>query len=65
MAKRHDSSSNSADRNERPHPHNEDAVPEMTESIRGRADDESDDEFEVEDVDGLDEEEEDNDEGAI
>ncbi len=65
MAKRHDSGSNSADWNERPHPHNEDAVPEMTEAIRGRADDESDDEFEVEDVDGLDEEEEDNDEGAI
>ena len=56
MANRQDSGSNSAHENERPTSHNEDALPEMTEDARNRAD-ESDDEFEdTEDLDEADEE---------
>ena len=51
MAKRQDSGSNSAHENQRPTSHNEDAVPEMTDNIRGR--DEEADEFD-EDVDDED-----------
>ena len=64
MANRQDSGSNSAHENQRPTPHNEDAVPEMTEDVRSSAADESDDEFEdAEDLD--DETEESEDEGNI
>jgi hypothetical protein len=45
MATRQDSGSNSAHENQRPTPHNEDALPEMTDNIRGR--DENEDEFDV------------------
>jgi hypothetical protein len=69
MANRQDSGSNSAHENQRPTSHNEDALPEMTESgnrgddqVRGSADNE-DDEFEdTEDLDeteGSDSEEDD------
>jgi len=49
MAKRQDSGSNSAHQNQRPTSHNEDAVPENTDNIRGIGSD--DDEFEDDDVD--------------
>ena len=45
MARRQDSGSNSAQQNQRPTSHNEDAVPEMTEELRGRADEGDEDEF--------------------
>ena len=56
MAKRQDSGSNSAHQNQRPTPDNEDAVPEMTEEIHGRATDA--DEDEVDDTEELDEDDE-------
>ena len=61
MANRQDSGSNSAHENQRPTSHNEDAVPEMTDDIRGR--DEEEDEFDEDlddetDVDAEDEEDE-------
>lgn len=47
MANRQDSGSNSAHQNQRPNPHNEDSIPEMSEDLRNQADDsEEDDEFE-------------------
>lgn len=59
MAKRQDSGSNAAHENERPTSNNEDAVPEITDDLRGRADEDEADEFEEdEEVEGLDEEEE-------
>ena len=59
MAKRQDTGSNSAHENERPTSHNEDAVPEMTDNVRGRADDEEGGEFEEdEEMEDFDEEEE-------
>ena len=61
MARRQDSGSNSAHENQRPTPHNEDALPEMTDTSRGR--DESEDEFaedeDTEDMDDTDIDEED------
>jgi hypothetical protein len=45
MANRQDSGSNSAHENQRPTSQNEDAVPEMTDNIRGR--EENEDEFDV------------------
>jgi hypothetical protein len=62
MAKSQDSGGNAAQQNPRPASHDEDAMPEMSEDIRGRADDD-DDEFE--DADDLDEadEEDESDEG--
>ena len=64
MAKRQDSGSNSAQENQRPTSHNEDALPEMTEDVRNNAADESDDEFE--DTDDVDDEaEESDDEGSF
>jgi hypothetical protein len=54
MAKRQDSGSNPAHQNERPAPHKDDALPEVTD-LRGRASDEDDDEFE--DTEELEEEE--------
>ena len=59
MANRQDSGSNSAHENQRPSPHNEDAVPELDESMHNRADEDSYDEFE--DMEDLDDEEEDSD----
>ena len=61
MANRQDSGSNPAHENQRPTSHNEDAVPEMTDDIRGRDDEE--DEFDEDlddetDVDAEDEEDE-------
>ena len=56
MANRQDSGSNSAHENQRPTSHNEDAVPELDDSMQNRADEESDDEFE--DTEDLDDEEE-------
>jgi hypothetical protein len=61
MAKRQDSGSNSAHQNQRPTSHNEDAVPENTDNVRGIASD--DDDFDDDDLDdemddGDDEEEE-------
>ena len=65
MAKRQDSGSSSAHENQRPTSGNEDALPEMTDDLRGRADEESEgDEFDDEEGDELDEEDE-SDEGAI
>ena len=63
MANRQDSGSNSAHENQRPTPHNEDALPEMSEDIRGRADEADEDEFE--DTEDLDEGEESDDEGNV
>ena len=64
MANRQDSGSNSAQENQRPTSHNEDALPEMTEDVRNSAADESDDEFE--DTDDVDDEaEESDDEGSF
>jgi hypothetical protein len=52
MANRQDSGSSAAHQNQRPQ--NEDAMPEMNDDVRGRAD-EGDDEFEdTEDLDDLD-----------
>jgi hypothetical protein len=60
MARRQDSGSNSAHENQRPTPHNEDALPEMTDTTRGR--DENEDEFaedeDMEDTDDTDIDEE-------
>lgn len=50
MAKRQDSGSNSAQQNQRPTSHNEDAVPETTEETRGVAADDEDDFEESEDA---------------
>jgi hypothetical protein len=61
MASRQDSGSNAAHQNQRPTPHNEDAVPEMTEDVLGRADEADEDEFE--EVEEGDEDE--NDEGSV
>ena len=49
MAKRQDSGSNSAHQNQRPTSHNEDAVPDNTENVRGIGSD--DDDFDDEDLD--------------
>ncbi len=61
MARRQDSGSNSADEKQRPTSHNEDALPEMTDTIRSR--DENEDEFvedeDTDDVDDTDTDEED------
>ena len=73
MANRQDSGSTSAPEDQRPTPHNEDAVPEMTESgnrgddqVRGRADDEDDDEFEdTEDLDEVEDSDSDTEEDNI
>jgi hypothetical protein len=54
MARRQDTGSNAAHQNQRPTPHNEDAVPEMTEEIGGRAEDVDEDAFD--DTEELDEE---------
>lgn len=70
MAKRQDSGSNSAHENQRPTSHNEDVLPEMTDTgsrgedrVRGKAESE-DDEFEdMEDLD--DEAESDSEEGDL
>ena len=65
MANRQDSGSNSAQENQRPTSQNEDALPEMTDDVRGKADESDDDEFE-EDGDDVDEADEDaEDEGNI
>jgi hypothetical protein len=58
MARRQDSGSNAAHQNQRPTSHNEDAVPELDDDVKGRAADE-DDEFE--ETEDLDEEEADED----
>ena len=58
MANRQDSGSNSAQENERPTSNNEDALPEMGEDVRGRADESDDDDFE-DDGDDVDEADED------
>jgi hypothetical protein len=63
MAKRQDSGSDSAHQNQRPTSDNEDAVPEMPEDTRGRAEG-TDDEDEFEETEDLDEEE-DTDEGTF
>jgi hypothetical protein len=49
MAKRQDSGSNSAHQNQRPTSHNEDAVPDNTENVRGIGSD--DDDFDDDDLD--------------
>ena len=61
MAKRQDSGSNAAQQNQRPTSHNEDALPEMDDDIRGRGD-EAEDEFE--DTDEEADEEDETDEGT-
>ena len=66
MANRQDSGSNSAHENQRPTSHNEDAVPEMTDSsdVRNRAeDDDSADEFD--EADDADDEEQDEEDGSF
>ena len=56
MANRQDSGSDAAHQNERPTSRNDDALPEMNDDVRGRAD-EGDDEFEdTEDLDDLNDE---------
>ena len=66
MAKRQDTGSNSAHENQRPTSHNEDAVPEMTDNTRGRADDVEGDEFEEDEEEGESFDEEDEaDEGSL
>ena len=69
MANRQDSGSNSAHQNQRPTSHNEDAVPEMTDSgnrgideTRNEADDDLD---EFEDAEDVDDEEADEEEGTF
>ena len=64
MANRQDSGSNPAPENTRPTSQNEDAVPEMTDTVRGRADDE-DDEFDVESDEESDEELDEKDDGTF
>ena len=64
MANRQDSGSNSAHENQRPTSHNEDALPEMTDDARNRADESEDDEFE-DDSDDVDEADEDAEEGSF
>jgi hypothetical protein len=60
MARRQDSGSNSAHQNQRPTSHNEDAVPEMTDDTRGRADEGDEEEFEdADDIEETDENDED------
>ena len=49
MAKRQDSGSNSAHQNQRPTSHNEDAVPDNTDNVRGIGSD--DDDFDDDDLD--------------
>ena len=66
MAKRQDSGSNSAHQNQRPTPHNEDAVPENTDNVRGIGSD--DDDFDDDDLDDEtddEEEEEEENEGSF
>ena len=66
MANRQDSGSNSAHENQRPTSHNEDAVPEMTDDARNRADESDDDEFEdSDDSEDLDDADETEDEGSF
>jgi hypothetical protein len=60
MAKRQDSGSNSAHQNQRPNSHNEDAIPENTENLRGTGSD--DDEFEDDDDSEMDDDEADEEE---
>ena len=57
MANRQDSGKNPTPENERPASRNEDALPEMSDDLRGRADEADDDEFDV-DVEEVDEQEE-------
>ena len=65
MANRQDSGSNSAHENQRPTAHNEDALPEMTDDARNRADESDDDEFEDEGDDLEEGDEEAEDEGSF
>ena len=65
MAKRQDSGSNSAHENQQPTSHNEDALPEMTDDGRNRADEADDDEFDEGDDDLEDADEEGDDEGSF
>jgi hypothetical protein len=58
MPKRQDTGSNSAHQNERPTSNNEDAVPEMTDDISGRLDEDEGDEFEEDEEEGVEEEDE-------
>jgi hypothetical protein len=60
MAKRQDSGSNSAHQNQRPNSHNEDAVPENTDNVRGIGSD--DDEFDELEDEGDEDEAEDEEE---
>ena len=65
MANRQDSGSDAAHQNQRPTSHNEDAVPEMTDDVRGRAD-EGNDEFEdADDLDDLDNEDADTEDDEV
>jgi len=52
MAKRQDTGSNAAHQNQRPTPPDEDAVPEQTDNVQGRAD-EADDEFDTDEAEDL------------
>lgn len=63
MANRQDSGSNSAHENQRPHPHNEDRLPENTDDTRGLG--ESDDDEFDEDADDADDEPDDEEEGSF
>ena len=57
MAKRQDSGSNAAHEDQRPISQNEDALPEMDDEVRGRADEGDDEEFDDSEMDEVDEEE--------
>ena len=60
MAKRPDSGSHAPDGPQRPNPHDEDGLPEFTDNVRGRGDDEA----ERDDFDDEDMEQEEGDEGS-
>jgi hypothetical protein len=57
MARRQDSGSSSSHENQRPTSHNEDALPELEDDVRGRADAEQEDEFEDAESEEMEEEE--------
>ena len=66
MAKRQDSGSNSAHQNQRPTSHNEDAIPEDTENIRGIGSDDDDlDDDDLDDETDDDEADEEENEGSF
>lgn len=56
MARRQDSGSSSSPENERPTSHNEDALPELEDDVRGRANAAEEEEFEDSESEEMEEE---------